>query len=84
VGGDEDKRKVAWDSWDDICKTKECGRLGVKNVFLYNEALLAKWRWEFFQEKGLLWSEGLKSKYGGWRGLYERNVLHLHLYGGGT
>ncbi|XP_058758239.1 uncharacterized protein LOC131631463 [Vicia villosa] len=43
-GGDR-KRSVHWVSWDTVCKTREEGGLGVKNVEIMNAALLSKWKW---------------------------------------
>jgi len=31
--------------WEYICKIKENGRLGVKDLKLFNMTLLAKWKW---------------------------------------
>nr|KYP58785.1 Putative ribonuclease H protein At1g65750 family [Cajanus cajan] len=65
-GGEEDSRKVAWVSWDKICRPKQNGGLGIKNIKLFNESLLGKWRWNLFHQQGKLWANILKSKYGGW------------------
>ncbi|PNY01532.1 ribonuclease H [Trifolium pratense] len=45
-GGLEDK-KLCWVKWDQICLPKEQGGLGVKNLDLFNRALLCKWKWRF-------------------------------------
>lgn len=68
-GGNEEKRKIAWVSWDQICRPKECGGLGIKNIRRFNEALLGKWRWNLFHEENALRKEILVSKYNGWSGL---------------
>lgn len=68
-GGNEDRRKIAWVSWDQICRPKECGGLGIKNIRRFNEALLGKWRWNLFHEENALRKEILVSKYNGWSGL---------------
>ncbi|XP_058776310.1 uncharacterized protein LOC131650623 [Vicia villosa] len=41
--GSELKRHIHWVSWDFVCKTREEGGLGVKNVEIMNVALLSKW-----------------------------------------
>jgi len=47
-----------------LCKPKEEGGLGLKDIKKFYFALLAKWRWRFIsQEKGK-WKEVLHSKYG--------------------
>jgi hypothetical protein len=44
-GSSQTQKKVAWISWNSVCKTKIAGGLGVKNLDLFNIALLAKWKW---------------------------------------
>ena len=40
------------------------GRLGIRDLRLFNEALLGKWQWRFMNEKGNLWRKVLTIKYG--------------------
>lgn len=47
--GNEDKKGSHWLKWSNVCKPKEEGGLGVRNVILFNEALLLKWKWRFIQ-----------------------------------
>ncbi|GKU86994.1 hypothetical protein SLEP1_g1457 [Rubroshorea leprosula] len=42
-GGGESKRKINWVSWDKVCKSKNEGGLGVKDLRNFNLALLGKW-----------------------------------------
>ena len=51
-------------SWEDLCKPKEEGGLGFKDVRKFNFALLAKWRWRFMSQERGKWKEVLESKYG--------------------
>ena len=44
-GGVEENKKICWLSWNNVCKTKEEGGLGIKNVEEFNLALLSKWKW---------------------------------------
>ncbi|KAK2418964.1 hypothetical protein QL285_041110 [Trifolium repens] len=44
-GSSQTQKKVVWISWNSVCKTKIAGGLGVKNLDLFNIALLAKWKW---------------------------------------
>lgn len=37
-GGDDVNNKIAWVKWEDICKTKKLGGLGVKDIRVLNEA----------------------------------------------
>lgn len=58
------KKKVAWVNWVEICKPKESGGPGVKNLGGFNEALLGKWAWRLLEGKDALWARVLSSKYG--------------------
>ena len=62
-------RKIAWVKWDNICKPKELGGLGVKSLRLFNIALLGKGKWRMGIECERLWKSILDSKYGSWRSL---------------
>lgn len=41
---------------------KEQGELGVKDLELFNMALLAKWGWHFLNESRILWVRMVNSK----------------------
>jgi len=36
-------RKIAWVKWENLCKPREEGGLGLKHI--ENIVLLAKWKW---------------------------------------
>nr|KYP49697.1 Putative ribonuclease H protein At1g65750 family [Cajanus cajan] len=42
-GAKEGERKIPWVSWKKICQDKIKGGLGVKNIEMFNDALLSKW-----------------------------------------
>ncbi|KAK2449929.1 hypothetical protein QL285_009079 [Trifolium repens] len=63
-GSSGDKEKISWVSWKDVCRPKEEGGLGVKDLLWFNLALLAKWRWRLLMEHGSLWKRVLGAKYG--------------------
>ncbi|GKV53518.1 hypothetical protein SLEP1_g60039, partial [Rubroshorea leprosula] len=62
-GGCEKKNKIAWVGWDHVCRTKNEGGLGVKNLGTFNLALLGKWRWRLLEEKEALWRRVVEAKY---------------------
>jgi len=63
-GWGKEKRPISWVSWEDVCKPKEEGDLGIMDIQKFNYALLAKWRWRFVSEEKGRWKELLVSKYG--------------------
>ncbi|KAL8537670.1 hypothetical protein ACS0TY_012704 [Phlomoides rotata] len=64
-GGCEDINKIPWVSWEDICKDKGKGGLGIRELGQFNLALLSKWVWRFLNDPGRLWARIIISKYGG-------------------
>jgi len=61
-----ERRKIAWTSWENICKAKEEGGLGIKHIDLFNKALLEKWLWRMGSDEKGLWKDVIESKYGVW------------------
>ncbi|RVW82108.1 Transposon TX1 uncharacterized 149 kDa protein [Vitis vinifera] len=53
-----------------ICAAKKDGGLGIRNLAIFNKALLGKWLWRFANENESLWKQIISSKYdlqdGGW------------------
>lgn len=43
--GSKEESKICWMSWAQVCRPKECGGLGIKDLEKFNTALLGKWRW---------------------------------------
>lgn len=60
----DEVKKVCWTRWDDICKAKKDGGLGVKHVGRFNIALISKCLWWILVEKDNLWFRLLKERYG--------------------
>ena len=58
-----DQKHISWVSWANVCKPKEEGGLGVKDIRMFNCALLAKWKWRLLSEEKGIWKEILVSKY---------------------
>lgn len=57
-----DCRKIHWVRWEELCKPKNEGGMGFKNLALFNDALLAKQAWRLFQNKHSLLYRVFKSK----------------------
>jgi hypothetical protein len=51
--------------WEDICKPKEEGGLGVRDLRLVNVSLLTKWRWKHMSFDNEVWKDVVVAKYGG-------------------
>ena len=49
--------------WDNICKPKELGGRGIKNLSWQNEALGAKQTWCLFEERDNKWAKIMYKKY---------------------
>ena len=58
-------------SWDQVCSPIAGDGLGIKNLIVFNKALLGKWLWRFGVEDSHLWRKVIVAKYGmewgGWR-----------------
>ena len=65
-GWGSEGRKNAWIGWENICKPKEDGGLGIKSIDIFNNALLEKWLWRLRSPEHGLWKVALESKYGSW------------------
>jgi hypothetical protein len=50
-------------SWLKVCSLISMGGLGVRNMLLFNCAVLEKWLWHYMHERGL-WRVMMDSKYG--------------------
>lgn len=51
-------------AWNDICKPKRLGGLGITRIRDINKALLSKWLWHFGKEPDSLWRQVIACKYG--------------------
>ncbi|GKV50356.1 hypothetical protein SLEP1_g57064 [Rubroshorea leprosula] len=65
-GYTEEKNKIAWLSWEKVCKGRNEGGLGVLDLECRNIALLGKWWDRFGKEDNSLWKSIIVDKfYGG-------------------
>jgi hypothetical protein len=61
-GSTTDTQKIHWIKWDRICKPKENGGLEIRDLRIFNIALLRKWWWRIRNEKESLWYKVLERK----------------------
>ncbi|XP_058734060.1 uncharacterized protein LOC131605759 [Vicia villosa] len=61
---DDNKRRIHWISWKDVCLPLDKGGLGIKNILTFNAALLKKWRWRILEGRNSVWYNILKARYG--------------------
>ncbi|GKV38230.1 hypothetical protein SLEP1_g46166 [Rubroshorea leprosula] len=59
----EDKSKLAWLSWEKVCRNRSEGGLGVPNLDCRNIVMLGKWWDRFGKEEGSLWRKVVIDKY---------------------
>lgn len=69
-GDTPDKRKIHLVNWNQVCKKKDNGGLGLKKANVQNLALLSKLSWKMINDEDSLWVHILKDKY-----LKNHNVL---------
>ncbi|MCH91937.1 LINE-1 reverse transcriptase like, partial [Trifolium medium] len=63
-GGLSKKRRICWVKWEDLCKPKKEGGLGIRNLRWVNLSLLDKWRWRLLSDEEEVWKNVILAKYG--------------------
>ncbi|XP_058774257.1 uncharacterized protein LOC131648523 [Vicia villosa] len=58
-----DKKSIHWVKWKNVCRSKEKGGLGVRDVGEVNKALLLKWKWRILRKDNAIWSRFLLLRY---------------------
>ncbi|XP_058724719.1 uncharacterized protein LOC131596153 [Vicia villosa] len=61
--GVEGDRGICWVSWRNVCRPKEEGGLGIRDVNNMNISLLMKWKWRICNEENAVWSNLLIHRY---------------------
>ncbi|XP_058783674.1 uncharacterized protein LOC131658394 [Vicia villosa] len=61
--GVEGGRGINWVSWHNVCKLREEGGLGIRDVDCMNVSLLMKWKWRICTEANAIWSNLLIHRY---------------------
>jgi hypothetical protein len=67
-GGIGDEFKFHLVNWRTICSSKASGGLGVRNLVMFNKALMGKWLWRYVMERDAFWRKVVDVKYGSLRG----------------
>ncbi|KAF1888124.1 hypothetical protein Lal_00039164 [Lupinus albus] len=62
-GGSDDHRKITRIKWEQLCKSKDDGGLGIKILNCNNLSLLSKWSWQLLIETKSLWARILRARY---------------------
>jgi hypothetical protein len=64
-GGLEEEHKFHLVNWHQVCTPLSGGGLGIRDVAIFNKALLGKWLRRYSTEPNSLWRQVIDSKYGG-------------------
>lgn len=62
--GSCEKGGLMLQSWDSICNSKGEGGSGIKDVVLFNKALMSKWIWRCLSEEESVWKNPIQHIYG--------------------
>ncbi|KAA3479973.1 reverse transcriptase [Gossypium australe] len=65
---------VHWSGWEPLCKPKDAGGMGFKNLFLFNKALLAKQVWRILTQPKFLLAKVLKARYHPYSHILSANI----------
>ncbi|XP_013594838.1 PREDICTED: uncharacterized protein LOC106303003 [Brassica oleracea var. oleracea] len=62
-GGTAERKKIPWVAWKKLCKPKDIGGMGFKDLAWFNQALLCKQAWRIWSNPQSLLSRVMKSRY---------------------
>uniref|UniRef100_A0A2N9EVX7 Reverse transcriptase zinc-binding domain-containing protein n=1 Tax=Fagus sylvatica TaxID=28930 RepID=A0A2N9EVX7_FAGSY len=74
-GGMGEGKKFHLVNWAQVCQPIHLGGLGIRNLRIFNKALLGKWLWRFGNEKEALWRLVIVAKYGDQQGGWSSGEL---------
>ena len=75
VGRMGDEHKCHLVNWQQVCAPLQHGGLGIRNLTVFNKALLGKWLWRYWSDNEALWCRLVDSKYGSqWGGWCSHRV----------
>uniref|UniRef100_A0A2N9GDX6 Reverse transcriptase domain-containing protein n=1 Tax=Fagus sylvatica TaxID=28930 RepID=A0A2N9GDX6_FAGSY len=81
-GGMGEGKKFHLVNWSQVCQPLKMGGLGVRNLLLFNQALLGKWLWRYGNEENAFWIHLISAKYGSSFGGWTTREVN-GLYGSG-
>jgi hypothetical protein len=68
-GGTGEEFKFYLVNWSKVCSPISNDGLGIRNLRIFNKALLGKWLWRYAHERGAWWKSVVDAKYGStWAG----------------
>jgi hypothetical protein len=83
-GGLGEEFKYHLVSWSKVCSPISEGGLGIRNLMVFNRALLGKWLWRYGLEREAWWRIAVDSKYGslwgGWCSLEPAGAFGVGLW----
>jgi hypothetical protein len=83
-GGLGEEFKYHLVSWSKVCSPISEGGLGIRNLMVFNRALLGKWLWRYGLEREAWWRLAVDSKYGslwgGWCSLVPTGAFGVGLW----
>lgn len=62
-GATNGERKIHWKSWKSLCKSKDFGGMGFREISLFNQAMLAKQSWRLIRNPDSLLFKVLRGRY---------------------
>ncbi|XP_026384091.1 uncharacterized protein LOC113279629 [Papaver somniferum] len=62
-GHEMDVKKLHFINWEKICKSKDDGGLGIRDMEKVNKSLMCKLVWRFLNDKSSMWVQLLTAKY---------------------
>uniref|UniRef100_A0A2N9EFE5 Reverse transcriptase domain-containing protein n=1 Tax=Fagus sylvatica TaxID=28930 RepID=A0A2N9EFE5_FAGSY len=74
-GGMGEGKKFHLVNWAQVCQPVHLGGLGIRNLRIFNKALLGKWLWRFGNEREALWRLAIVAKYGDQHGGWSSGEL---------
>ncbi|KAG2682775.1 hypothetical protein I3843_10G000300 [Carya illinoinensis] len=77
--GKGDEKKIHLVGWKKVCQPIDCGGLGIKNLSLFNRALLGKWLWRYHLESNAFWKNVIAIKFGSmWGGWCSKDTSRAY------